>query len=169
MLLFIPCRPEGGPCQLHKEEPLARMAQVHASTTLYMSEQQALLWCSAWDCSNCPSVMSPPPYCAQVNMRGRLSKAMQLRHPAAPVTVQWHSGALLLLGGACRPATELRAGFGCEGVGSSCVSAEITSCGLPCALQVCCFHAACSSQTAAGARGTIGSPQQLRFSSHPQV
>ncbi len=31
-------------------------------------------------------------------MRGRLSKAMQLRHPAAPVTVQWHSGAALPVG-----------------------------------------------------------------------
>ena len=28
-------------------------------------------------------------------MRGRLSKAMQQRHPAAPAAVQWHSGVLL--------------------------------------------------------------------------
>lgn len=64
-------------------------------------------------------------------MRGRLSKAMQLRHPAAPVAVQWHSGALLLLGGPCMPATQLRAGYGREGVGSSFASAEIALCGLP--------------------------------------
>lgn len=31
----------------------------------------------------------------EVNLRGRLSKGMQLRHPAAPVAVQWHAGVIL--------------------------------------------------------------------------
>jgi hypothetical protein len=35
------------------------------------------------------------PASPEVNMRGRLSKAMQQRHPQAPAAVAWHAGVLL--------------------------------------------------------------------------
>lgn len=52
--------------------------------------------CWAGRCAPC----CPPPSLPwlQVNMRARLSKAMQQRHPAAPVFVQWHTGAVVWSG-----------------------------------------------------------------------
>lgn len=65
----------------------------------------AFAWCSQATCfepdahshskGDCWLKFTEAPASPEVNMRGRLSKAQQRRHPDAPVQVQWHSGVVL--------------------------------------------------------------------------
>lgn len=65
----------------------------------------AFAWCSTAVCfepdahshskGDCWLKFTEAPAAPEVNMRGRLSKAAQQRHPDAPVQVAWHSGVIL--------------------------------------------------------------------------